>query len=301
MTLDYRTTLLTYEGIGSHDAGAMRGDDTMSGRGSGKGLVRASWRQLRKDRELIWLPVLGGFVAALAAAPVAVVAFFTTSDGEPWGYVLAGVGLLVATFITTLFAVAFAAGADERLDGGDPTLRSCLSAAWSRKWAVLQWALLSVVVGLVLRALREKAGPLGKVLAGLGGLAWGVGTYFVIPILAGTRTSAWSAVGTSAQLMRKKWGNALRVQIRLGLYVVVWLLAAVGAGFGVYALSQTSTVVAAAVAVVAVVVLVYAALVLSVLGAYVRVALWRFATGRPVPGFDPSRLEAAVRVKSTSA
>jgi hypothetical protein len=48
---------------------------------------------------------------------------------------------------------------------------------------------------------------------------------------------------------------------------------------------------------VAVVVLVYAALVLSVLGAYVRVALWRYATGRPVPGFDMDRLETAVRVK----
>ncbi len=265
--------------------------------GTGGSLVRASWRQLRKDRELIWLPVLGGFVAALAAAPVAVVAFFTASDGKPWGYVLAGVGLLITTFIATLFAVAFAAGADQRLDGGDPTLRSSLSAAWSRKWAVLQWALLSVIVGLVLRALRERAGVLGKILAGLGGLAWGVGTYFVIPILAGTRTSAWSATRTSAQLIREKWGQALRVQIRLGLYVLVWLLVAVGAGFGVYALAQTSTAAAVVVAVVAVIVLVYAALVLSVLGAYVRVALWRYATGRPVPGFDTDRLEAAVRVK----
>lgn len=269
----------------------------MSDRGAGKGIVGASWRQLRKDRELIWLPVLGGFVAALAAAPVGVVAFFTASDGEPWGYVLAAVGLLVTTFIVTLFAVAFAAGADERMSGGDPTLRSCMSAAWSRKWAVLQWALLSVVVGLVLRALREKAGLLGKVLAGLGGLAWGVGTYFVIPILAGTRTSAWSATRTSAQLIRQKWGNALRVQIRLWLYVFVWLVAAVGAGFGVFALSQSSTTLAAVVGVVAVVVLVYAALVLSVLGAYARVALWRYATGRPVPGFDVARLDAAVRTR----
>jgi hypothetical protein len=268
-------------------------------RGAGKGLVRASWQHLRKDRELVWLPVLGGFIAGLAAAPVALVAFFTASDGNAWGYVVAGAGLLVTTFITTLFAVAFAAGADERLSGGDPTLRSCLSAAWSRKWAVLQWALLSVIVGLVLRALRERAGVLGKVLAGLGGLAWGVGTYFVIPILAGTRTSAWGAARTSAELMRRKWGKALRVQLRLWVYVLVWLLVAVGAGFGVYVLAQTSTVAAGVVAVVAVIVLVYAALVLSVLGAYARVALWRYATGRAVPGFDMERLEAAVRVKAT--
>jgi len=45
--------------------------------------------------------------------------------------------------------------------------------------------------------------------------------------------------------------------------------------------------------------LVYAALVLSALNAYVRVALWRFATERPVPGFDPASLKAAVRVKAT--
>jgi hypothetical protein len=266
-------------------------------RGTGKGIVGASWRQLRKDRELIWLPVLGGFVAALAAVPVAVVAFFTASDGQPWGYAVAAVGLLVTTFITTLFAVAFAAGADERLSGGDPTVRGCLSAAWSRKWAVLQWSLLSVVVGLILRALREKAGLLGKVLAGLGGLSWAVGTYFVIPMLAGTRTSAWSATRSSAQLMREKWGNALRVQIRLGLYVLLWLLVAVGAGVGVFFLADVSTTAAAVVGVIAVIVLVYAALMLSVLGAYARVALWRYATGRPVPGFDANRLEAAVRVR----
>jgi hypothetical protein len=267
------------------------------GRGTGKGIVAASWQQLRKDRELIWLPVVGGFVAGLAAAPVAVVAFFTASDGKPWGYVVAGVGLLVTTFITTLFAVAFAAGADERLSGGDPTMRSCLSAAWSRKWAVLQWALLSVVVGLILRALREKGGLFGKVLAGLGGLSWAVGTYFVIPNLAGTRSSAWSATRTSAELMRQKWGNALRVQMRLGLYVLAWIIVAVGAGFGVFFVAQQSTPAAIVVGVVAVVVLVYAALVLSVLGAYARVALWRYATGRAVPGFDTDRLEAAVRVK----
>jgi hypothetical protein len=265
-----------------------------------KSIVGASWRQLRRDRELIWLPVLGGFVAALAAAPVAVVAFLTASDENPVGYVVAGAGLLVTTFITTLFAVAFAAGAEQRLDGGDPTLRSSLSVAWSRKWAVLQWALLSVIVGLVLRALRERAGLLGKVLAGLGGLAWGVGTYFVIPIIAGTRTSAWSAARTSAQLMREKWGSALRVQIRIGLYVLAWLVAAVGAGFGVYALSDTAPTAALIIAVVAVIVLVYTALVLSVLSAYARVALWRFATGRPVPGFDPASLHAAVRVKPTN-
>ena len=267
-------------------------------RGTGKGIVGASWRQLRKDRELIWLPVLGGFVAGLAAVPVAVVAFFTTSDGEPWGYVLAGVGLFVTTFITTLFAVAFAAGADLRLDGGDPTLRSCLSTAWSRKWAILQWSLLSVIVGLILRALRDKGGLLGRVFAGLGGLAWGVGTYFVIPILAGTRTSAWSAARTSAQLMRQKWGKPLRVEVRLFLYVLLWLLVAVGAGFGVFFLAQVSTQVAVVVAVVAAIVLVYAALTLSAVGAYARVALWRYVTDRPVPGFDTQRLEASVRVRS---
>lgn len=269
-------------------------------RGTGKGIIGASWSQLRKDRELIWLPVLGGFVAGLAAAPVAVVAFFTASDGGPWGYVVAGVGLLVTTFITTLFAVAFAAGADQRLDGGDPTVRSCLSAAWSRKWAILQWSLLSVVVGLVLRALREKAGLLGKVLAGLGGLSWAVGTYFVIPILAGTRTSAWSATRTSAQLMRQKWGKALRVQVRLWIYILAWFVAAVAAGFGVFFLAGVSTAAAVVAGAVAVVVLVYASLVLSVLGAYARVALWRHATGRPVPGFDVGRLEAAVRVRPES-
>jgi hypothetical protein len=266
-------------------------------RGTGTGIVRASWQNLRKDRELIWLPVLGGFVAALAAVPVILVAFFTASDGTPWGYVVGGVGLLVTTFIITLFAVAFAVGADERLDGGDPTLRSCLSRAWSRKWAILQWSLLSVIVGTVLRLLRERAGIVGKVLAGLGGLAWGVATYFVIPILAGTRTSAWSAARESSQLMRAKWGNALRVQLRLGLYMLAWLIIAVAAGFGVYAVAQASTGLAVGVGAVVVIIMVYAALVLSVLGAYARVALWRYATGRPVPGFDVNRLEAAVRTR----
>lgn len=266
-------------------------------RGSGKGIVSASWRQLRRDRELVWLPVLGGFLAGLAAVPVTVVALFTADDGEVWTYVMVAVGLLLTTFITTLFAVAFAAGADQRLEGGDPTLRSCLSTAWSRKWAVLQWSLISVIVGLILRALREKAGPVGKVVAGLGGLAWGVGTYFVIPILAGTRTSAWSATRTSAQLMREKWGKPLRVEVRLFLYALLWLVVAVGAGVGVFFLAQVSTSAAVVVAVVAAIALVYAALVLSALGSYARVALWRYATGRAVPGFDTARLEASVRVK----
>ena len=264
---------------------------------TGKSIVSASWQQLRRDKELVWLPVLGGFVAALAAVPVTVAAFFTADEGEAWTYVLVGVGLLLTTFITTLFAVAFAAGADVRLGGGDPTIRSCLSTAWSRKWAILQWSLVSVVVGLILRALREKAGPLGKAAAGLGGLAWGVATYFVIPIIAGTRTSAWAATRTSAGLMREKWGKPLRVEVRLFIYVLLWFVVAVGAGVGVLFLADVSTIAAVVVGVVAAIVLVYAMLLLSAVGAYARVALWRYATDRPVPGFDTARLESSVRVE----
>lgn len=298
---EYGTRLLTQE-EGRLFGPTREGDDLVAksgrkARGTGTGIVRASWYNLRKDRELILLPVLGGFVAALAAVPVSLVAFFTARDGKAWGYAMGGVGLLVTTFIITLFAVAFAAGANERLDGGDPTLRSCLSDAWSRKRAILQWPLFAAIVGTVLRMLRERAGIARKVVAGLGGLAWGVATYFVIPILACTRTSGRSATRESAQLMRAKWGGALRVQLRLGLFAVAWLISAVAAGFGVSALAQTSTAIAAGVGAVAVILLVYASLMLSVLGAYARVALWRYATDRPVPGFDKDRLEAAVRTR----
>ena len=91
---------------------------------------------------------------------------------------------VVEYLVIIFFNAALVSAAIIRLEGGDPTLGDGLRGAWSHIGAILGYAALAATVGLVLQLLRERAGIAGVVLAALGGMAWNVITFLVIPVLA---------------------------------------------------------------------------------------------------------------------
>jgi hypothetical protein len=265
-------------------------------------LAKTSWRVLQRDRELLWLPVLS-FVTWLAVALLVVVPILATGTVEdaagetqfrlgPLHWVLGFAGYVALAYVTVYFRAAILAGADERLGGGDPTLRSALRGASARAGRLLPWAVVTVTVSLVLRAIEERAGILGRLVAGIAGLAWALVTFLVLPVIVVEDAGPVDAVKRSAELFRRTWGENVTAQVGFGVLGFVAVLPAVAVlGLGAATGSVALTVLAVAASVVWIAVV---SVVLSALGAVFQMALYRFAVdGRAPAEFAGGDLERA--------
>jgi hypothetical protein len=268
-----------------------------SGRAAtGRALLSASWSLLRQDRELIWLPTIGS-LAGLAAAGILFVPGWLIgvglggSDHHSWGAWIGSVlAVYGATVVGIFFQAALVAGANLRADGGDPTLAGSIAAAWSRRGAILSWGLVATTVGLVVRSLEQRFGVVGKLVGLLAGLAWAIATFLVIPVVVTEDLSPVEAVKRSAHLIKTTWGTSVRTTVRFGLVqlaviVPVVVLAMIGIGLLVSS-STPSQILGGVLLAVAIAGLLGAAMVFSAIGGYARALIYRYATGRPVPGVD---------------
>ena len=86
---------------------------------------------------------------------------------------LAGI-YLVDMFVATLGSVAFNSEILEALSGRAVSIRHGIGVACARWKSVLLWSLFAGLVGLVIRALEQRLAFVGRLVAGLIGLAWSV-------------------------------------------------------------------------------------------------------------------------------
>jgi hypothetical protein len=124
--------------------------------------------------------------------------------------ILAGVYLL-NMFLATMSSVAFNHQILEALNGQPVSVSRGLAAACARWKSVLLWSLLAGVVGLMIRALEERVAFVGRLIAGLVGLAWSVASIFVIPILAREPelSNPFKVLAKSGETIKRTWGEML--------------------------------------------------------------------------------------------
>ncbi len=262
---------------------------------TGSTLIASAWAALKHDKELVLLPVIGGLFALLAAVPVLVAGLLVPTDQSWVLFVIGLVAAIAIAIVSTFFAVALAAGAHDRLGGGSPTVRSAMEVAWRRKKGVIGWALLSVTVGVLLQAIRDRARAVGPIIGFAGDLAWTIASFFAIPIIAANDCGPIEALKLSTKTFKSRWSSAVRVELRLTLYAIgMVVLLAIGLVLAAL-LTQLVTVLGIVLAVAVVGAFMVAMLVMGALRSYARVALYRYASGLPTPGFSSSVLEAAVR------
>ena len=172
----------------------------------------------------------------------------------------------------------------------------CLREATSRVPQILAWALLATTVNAVLRGASERG--LGRVVASVAGLAWTVATFLALPIVIFERRSPVDSVRASGRLIADTWGNVVRTGARFGLRLAAWwVLCAAALLGGLTQLSQDAPGIGVALVGVSVIGFMVLAVVASTLTGYLRVALYRYATGQPVPGVAAELLPAAFTVK----
>ena len=191
-------------------------------------LMKMSWRVLMLDRELIFFPIMSGvallvLVGAMLGIGGATGTLDRVSEGssESVGAVDAILGaafVFVSSAIVIFFNAALIAAALERLRGGDPNIASGLRAASARLPQILAWALITVIVSLILQALRERGGIAGSIASMIGGVAWGLATFFVIPVLVSEGVGPIEGIKRSAGLLGQTWGR--QVTANFGFMIV---------------------------------------------------------------------------------
>lgn len=253
---------------------------------NGRAVLNASFKLLRQDRQMIWLPVMATVTAlicfAVIAGPIAL-----ALGHSSFGIFLALLcGSVVASAATVIFNVALAFAATDRIEGRTPTVSGALAQAWGRKGIIFQWALLSAVVGTAIRLLEERLGLVGRILGFAGGLAWLVATYLVIPVLAFEDVGPIEAIKRSSSMFKNRFGTVARSGLRFGvLFGAASILAAIVlvVGIALAAAGSATLVVGVVVAVLGFGSLIGISMYASAAGIYMRTILYRFATDQPVP------------------
>jgi hypothetical protein len=184
--------------------------------------------------------------------------------------------------------------ANSRFQGEPVAIGDAIHAAAARSHVLLPWAIVSATVSIVLRAVEQRGGVFGRIVGSLAGVAWSVVTFLVLPILVFEGIGPIAAVKRSGELFKRTWGENLMTNAGIGLVGVLAVL--VGAVPLVLLLAVGGPV--AVVGIVAFVLWCVAVLLVSTaLTGIFQVALYRFATGTPVPGFEPAQLEGSFRTR----
>ena len=260
-------------------------------------LARSSWHVLKADKELILLPIISG-VASIVIAATFIVPIFLTGQG---GATMGGSSLLVLllmyfvlAYITIFFNAALVSAANERLEGGDPTIGSAIRGAARRAGKIVPWALLSATVSVILRAIEERVGLIGQLIVGALGLAWSVLTFLVLPIIVIEGSGAGAAFKKSGSLLRSTWGENLAAQVGMGL--VGFLLILPGIAVILLGISAGGTIAAVAL-LIGVIWIIIAAASVAALSAIYQTALYHFAVAGSVPSgyFDQNAMQMAFR------
>ena len=86
----------------------------------------------------------------------------------------------------------------------------------------------------MLQLLRERGGIAGAIVAALGGMAWNIITFLVVPVLVVEGVGPIGAIKRSAGLLKKTWGEQVIGSAGIGLVFGLLGLAVgvVGIGLG---------------------------------------------------------------------
>lgn len=196
-------------------------------------LVKVSLNVLKKDKELLIFPLFSSIAAVAvvasfmpffdigsAAGPTTATA--VEGDAETINLIVFGAFYFVEYFVIFFFNTALVGAALIRMDGGDPTVGDGLRIATSKIDKILGYALIAATIGLLLRAIAERVGFIGRIVVGLLGAGWTIASFLTVPILVSKDIGPIDAVRESASLLKKTWGENLITTTGFGL--VFWLI-----------------------------------------------------------------------------
>ena len=257
-------------------------------------LIKASADVLRADKELIVFPIVSTIgvliVTASFALPRVLAGFFDAlfeGRSQILGLVVGFVFYVVQYFVIIFANSALVGAAMIRLRGGDPTVGDGFRIAMAHLGTILGYALVSATVGMILRWLSERGQTLGRIASSIGGLAWNLASYLVVPVLVIEDVGPLEAIKRSANLLKKTWGEQIVGNFSIGLIfgLLTVLVILLGIPTFVFVASTNSAAIIALAAVLFVLILVFLGLISSTLNGIYVAAVYRYAAEGEASGF----------------
>ncbi len=287
--------------------------------------IRNSWHLmgscmhvLSRDKELVIFPILSGIATliilgsfagglwgtglyealmerAQAASDDDATAAVTSQELIAWAIMF--VWYFVNYTVVIYFNAALVGAAYIRLHGGDPTVADGIAAANRCLPSILGYAAVAASVGLILRAIESRSEAVGRIVAGLLGMAWSLVTYLIVPVLVIERSGAFGSIKRSAGLFRKTWGE--QIVANFGFGIVGFLLALPGIGglvaAGLLGFGAQSIGLGITLGVLSLLWLLGVSVILSALRGIYTAALYAYATHGEVRGFPVELVTDAFR------
>ncbi len=267
-------------------------------------LAKASARVLSADKELVVFPIVSAVALVVVSLGFALPLFLATDDR---GFLAGPVGVVVgfAFYAVNYFVIFFCnsalVGASLiRLRGGDPTVSDGFRIALGKAGLIFKYALVAATVGMVLRAIQERAGFLGRILTSVVGVVWNLATFLVVPVLVTENVGPLDAVKRSSELLKKTWGEQVAGNFAVStvtgfvgfLTVLVFIpltLVASASGSGAFLLAVIGLFALAMMALI---------LINATLSGIYTAAVYRYAAEGVVgEGFDAAMVKEAFRPK----
>jgi hypothetical protein len=264
----------------------------------GWNLSMDSLQVLREHPQLALFPLVSGVAGIVYIALLFGGSFVLDLLEGQTAYAVLFLLYLGSAFIAAFFNAGLVYSAREAFEGRTPTLKGGLAEAWRHKGPLFAWAIISAVVGMIIRAIEQQDSIVADIVALVFSAAWSIITYFIIPVIVFEDQSITEMFKRSGETFKNTWGETAGASFGVGLVSIVFMLiglaiAAVvffalggfGGGVGFFA----------AVAIAGVVILA-AFLLSSALGAVAKTALYVYATeGRRPDGFENVDFERGAR------
>lgn len=290
-------------------------------------LATESWAVLMAEPSLLLFPLLSslcvllavllivaaglGLAAAVPGAESLVMGLIEGASeegsGDFWLFlVVLYVFYFVSTFIATYFTCGLVGAALVRMRGGDPTFGEGLRMANRRIGVIFGYALIAATVGVLLAALRGRGSEGGAasagrgLIAGLGGMAWGLATFLVVPVIVMGDGNALASVKDSSRLLKKTFGEQIIGSAGIGLVFLLPMIVVFlgGTWLGLGALDADNLALFAGVLVISLALLGAMGVLSSALNGVYRAAVYEYATEGEIVAFDADLVESAFRAKA---
>ena len=200
--------------------------------GRGWEMSKLSMAVVRKDPELLVYMIIAGVMSLACLIGMSIPQFLEMSwavnpdgtfTGAYLGFTFAA--YMVLSIVVVFWNCAIIANANIRLTGGDPKFADGVNAALKRLPIIIVWGIIAGTVGLLLKALEgaarssdnDAARALAMVIHLIGGLAWWVMTFFMIPHMILEGQSIGDALKSSKSTFFATWGENITSGLGIGL------------------------------------------------------------------------------------
>lgn len=192
---------------------------------TGWALTKDSIHVLRGDPELAVFPLVGS-IAGLVFTGLLLggSSLLFGSDFGILQYVVLFTLYFGSTFIASFTTAALMHETKKAFEGGEPTFRSGMQAAWRTKNTLLVWSVVSATVGIIIRMIEGQDNVVAKILASIISIGWSILTYFIIPVITFEEVGIREAISRSGSVFKNTWGETAGAHFGVGIVTILFMI-----------------------------------------------------------------------------